>query len=91
MSLLRTWEKWYTLSQQVCLLCLPQNMNLRMNSQYSYNTLPQNVFQFVHNVRCFYVGDEYRSTGRNVPTNLHLADILSRFISPKFVSLLTSE
>ena len=40
----------------------------------------------------FYVGDEYRSTGRNVSTNLQiLAGILSMFISPKFVLLVKSE
>ena len=44
MSRLRTWEKWYSLNQQVCLLGLQQNMNLRINSQYQYDTLPQNVF-----------------------------------------------
>ena len=49
---------------------LKQNMNLRINSQYQYISLLQNVFQFVHNVRCSYLGDEYRSTVRNVSTNL---------------------
>ena len=49
-----------------------QNMNLRINSQYHYNTLPQHMFQFVNNVRFFFVGDEYRSTGRNVFTNLQI-------------------
>ena len=39
------------------------------SSQYQYNTLPQHVFPFIHIVRFFYVGDEYRSTGRNVSTN----------------------
>ena len=62
------------------------------SSQYQYNTLPQHVFQLVHNVRFFYVGDEYRSTGRNVSTNLQiLAGILSVFITPKFVLLVKSE
>ena len=42
--------------------------------------------------KIFYVEDEYRSTGRNVSTNLQiLAGIFSRFISPKFVLLVTSE
>ena len=60
----------------------------KKSSQYQYNTLPQHVFQFVHNVRFFYVGDEYRSTGRNVSTNLQiLAGILLVFITPKFVLL----
>ena len=61
------------------------------SSQYQYNTLPH-VFQLVHNVRFFYVGDEYRSTSRNVSTNLQiLAGILSVFITPKFVLLVKSE
>ena len=67
-------------------------MNLRINSQYQYKTLTENVFQFVHNVRFFYVGDEYWYTGRNVSTNLQiLAGVLSRFISLKFVVLVTSK
>ena len=62
------------------------------SSQYQYNTLPQHVFPFIHIVRFFYVGDEYRSTGRNVSTNLQiLAGILSLFITPKFVLLVKSE
>ena len=62
------------------------------SSQYQYNTLPQHVFQLVHNARFFYVGDEYRSTGRNVSTNLQiLAGILSVFITPKFVLYVKSE
>ena len=49
-------------------------------------------FPFVHIVRFFNVGDEYRSTGRNVSTNLQiLAGILSLFITPKFVLLVKSE
>ena len=50
MSRLCTWEKWYSLNQQVCRLRLQQNIDLRINCQYQCNTLPQNVYQFVHDV-----------------------------------------
>ena len=57
------------------------------SSQYQYNTLPQHVFPFIHIVRFFYVGDEYRSTGRNVSTNLQiLAGILSHNTEIRIIS-----
>ena len=85
--------KWYSLNEQVLSFVLTAKYEFEnKSSQYKYNTLPQHVFQFVHNVRFFYVGDEYRSTGRNVSTNLQiLAGILSVFITPKFGLLVKSE
>ena len=80
MSRLRTWENGASLSFVLTAKYEFENKS----SQYQYNALPQHVFQFVHNVRFFYVGDEYWSTGRNVSTNLQiLAGILSVFITPK--------
>ena len=88
MSRLRTWESGTASSLSFVLTANYEFEN--KSSQYQYNTLPQHVFQFVHNVR--FLGDEYRSTGRNVSTNLQiLAGILSVFITPKFVLLVKSE
>ena len=85
--------KWYSLNQQVCLLCLQQNMNLRINHlNINIKYLTTTCFPVSPQCKIFYVGDEYRSTGRNVSTNLQiLAGILSVFITPKFVLLVKSE
>ena len=82
--------KWYSLNQQVCLLCLQHIMSENKSSQYQYNTTT--CFPVCPQCKIFYVGNEYRSTGRNVSTNLQiLAGILSVFITSKFVLSVKSE
>ena len=92
MSRLHTWENGSASINKLSFVLTAKYELENKSSQNQYNTLPQHVFQFVHNVRFFYAGDEYMSTGRNVSTNLKiLAGILSVFITPKFVLLVKSE
>ena len=92
MSRLCTWEKVQPQSTSLSFVLTAKYEFENKSSQYQYNTLTTTCFPVCPQCKIFYVGDEYRSTGRNVSTNLQiLAGILSVFITPKFGLLVKSE
>ena len=92
MSRLRTWEKM--VQPQSASLSFVLTAKYEFENKFSISVwyLTTKCVPVCPQCKIFYVGNEYRSKGRNISTNWQiLAGILSRFISPKYVLLVTSE